>query len=139
MTKLFSTMLCIAGLCAANLSAAAELTIHIDDVKAAGGQLMISVYNSADSFLKKPLSAMRTAAKATDNSVTVKDLPPGDYAVVVFHDVNENGKMDKNILGIPTEDYGFSNNATGKMGPPSFELAKLTLTEAGLSTHLSLH
>jgi len=139
MTKLFRTLFCIAGLCAANLSAAAELTIHIDDVKVASGQLMISVYNSADTFLKKPLSGIRTAAKATDNSVTVKDLPPGDYAVIVFHDVNENGKMDKNLLGIPTEDYAFSNNAMGKMGPPSFELAKLTLTDAGLSTRLSLH
>jgi uncharacterized protein (DUF2141 family) len=53
--------------------------------------------------------------------ITIKDIQPGNYAVAIFHDVNQNGKLDKNIFGIPTEDYGFSNNARGSFGPPSYK------------------
>ncbi|UUZ49269.1 DUF2141 domain-containing protein [Massilia sp. B-10] len=56
-----------------------------------------------------------------------KDLPEGEYAFAVYHDANANGQMDKNLLGIPTEDYAFNNNAVGKMGPPKFEAAKFAL------------
>ena len=51
-------------------------------------------------------------------------LPHGEYAIAVFVDLNGNGKMDKNFLGIPKEQYGFSNNVMGKMAAPSFEQAK---------------
>ncbi len=46
--------------------------------------------------------------------------------------------MDKNLLGIPTEDYAFSNNALGKMGPPSFESAKLAIPAAGATVRVTL-
>ena len=51
-------------------------------------------------------------------------LPHGEYAIAVFVDLNGNGKMDKNFLGIPKEQYGFSNNVMGTMAAPSFEQAK---------------
>jgi uncharacterized protein (DUF2141 family) len=51
-------------------------------------------------------------------------LPHGEYAIAVFVDLNGNGKMDKNFLGIPKEQYGFSNNVMGRMAAPSFEQAK---------------
>ena len=51
--------------------------------------------------------------------VHFKDLPPGEYAAVAFQDVNGNGILDKNFLGIPKEPYGFSNGARGSAsGPP---------------------
>ena len=99
---------------------------------------MIAVYNSADTFLKKPLTGVRTQATKEGKSVVVKDLPAGEYALVVYHDVNQNGKMDKNMMGIPTEDYAFSNNAMGNMGPPNFDAAKFQVPEAGASTKVSL-
>jgi uncharacterized protein (DUF2141 family) len=54
-------------------------------------------------------------------------LPEGEYAVSLFVDENSNGKMDKNAIGIPTEAYGFSNDASGNFGPPSFEQAKFVV------------
>jgi len=59
----------------------------------------------------------------TDNSciLTIPALKPGKYAVRYYHDENMNGKMETNIVGKPTEGYGFSNNVTGKFGPPPFE------------------
>jgi uncharacterized protein (DUF2141 family) len=52
-------------------------------------------------------------------SYTFKDLEKGTYAIKLFHDVNNNGKMDTNMFGIPQEGYGFSNNV-GKFGEPDF-------------------
>jgi uncharacterized protein (DUF2141 family) len=52
---------------------------------------------------------------------SIPDLKPGKYAVRYYHDENMNGTMETNLVGKPTEGYGFSNNVTGKFGPPPFE------------------
>ena len=56
-------------------------------------------------------------------------MPLGSYAISTYHDENDNDKLDKNIVGIPKEAYGFSNDATGFMGPPKWEDAKFDLKE----------
>ena len=61
--------------------------------------------------------------------MTFEDIPEGTYAVSIFHDENDNGKMDTNFLGIPSEDYGCSNDASGFLGPPKWEDAKFQLKE----------
>jgi uncharacterized protein (DUF2141 family) len=73
---------------------------------------------------------------ATGRSLVVhfKDLPPGEYAAVAFQDVNGNGKLDKNLLGMPKEPYGFSNGARGSAGPPKFSAAAVTLHPDGTTT-----
>jgi uncharacterized protein (DUF2141 family) len=63
--------------------------------------------------------------------VYFKDLPPGEYAAVAFQDVNGNGILDKNFLGIPKEPFGFSNGARGSAGPPKFSAAAVTLNPDG--------
>ncbi len=138
MNKLINTAAGAAALLAMNLAGAADLTIHVDDVKAASGTVMVAVYNSEGTFLKSPAKA--TAAPAVQNGTRLvfKDLPEGEYAFAVYHDANANGKMDKNLLGIPTEDYAFSNNALGKMGPPSYGSAKFSLSAAGADLRVTL-
>jgi uncharacterized protein (DUF2141 family) len=51
----------------------------------------------------------------------LKDLPPGKYAIACFHDANADGKLNTNMMKLPVEDYGFSNNARGTFGPPAIE------------------
>ncbi len=135
--KLIQTM-CCAALMAAGQAGAADLTIHIDDVKAGGGSIKVAVYSSADTFLKSPAGSGSAVAERDSVTVVLKDLPAGEYAFVLFHDANSNDKLDRNPLGIPTEDYAFSNNALGKMGPPSFEQARFALPAAGASMRVSL-
>ena len=130
--------LCCAALLAAGQACAADLTIHVDDVKAAGGTIEVALYNSAGAFLKTAVGTASTAAAAAGNTVVLKDLPAGDYAFVLFHDANSDGKLNKNMLGIPTEDYAFSNNALGKMGPPSFEQSRFALPAAGAAMRVTL-
>lgn len=130
--------LCCAALLAASQAGAADLSIRVDDVKPAGGSIKVAVYSSTETFLKTPAGFGGAAAAGDAVTVVVKDLPPGEYAFAVFHDANSNDKLDRNPLGIPTEDYAFSNNALGKMGPPSFEQARFTLPADGATMRVSL-
>ena len=57
------------------------------------------------------------------------DLPSGNYAVGAFHDVNRNNQLDTNLFGIPKEQHGFSNDASGSFGPPSFDDAAISVTK----------
>ncbi|MCP1335524.1 DUF2141 domain-containing protein [Hyphomicrobiales bacterium FT118] len=57
-------------------------------------------------------------------------LPPGEYAVIVFHDENDNGLLDTGIFGVPVEGYGFSNNAEGFLSAPAWRAARVVLGNA---------
>ncbi len=105
---------------------AAELTVQIHDVKSNQGQLVVTLYKSAEVFLKNEPSVKIAAVKGV-NTVVFKALPEGEYAVGAFHDENSNGKMDANAVRLPVEDYGFSNDARGIVGPPSFAKAKFKI------------
>jgi uncharacterized protein (DUF2141 family) len=62
-----------------------------------------------------------TQAKTGAGELLFKNLSPGEYVVRIFHDENNNQKMDMNAFGMPTEGYGFSNEAIGNMGPPQYK------------------
>lgn len=117
---------------------AADLTVRVDAVGSSEGKLMLALYDSADNFLKKPLRALAVPATAGGATLELKGLAPGRYAFAVFHDADGNGKMNRNAMGIPSEDYAFSNNVLGMMGPPAFDDARLELPEAGASVRVSL-
>lgn len=100
-----------------------EITIKgIEEVK---GFVLVAVYNSEESFMKKHIASKKV--KVSDNVVTLvfENVTSGDYAITTFHDENDNDKLDSNFVGIPKELYGFSNDAKGSFGPPSFEKAKV--------------
>jgi len=61
------------------------------------------------------------------NSEINSMLPHGEYAFTLYVNFNGNKKLDKNFLGIPKEQYGFSNNVMGRMSPPTFDQAKFAI------------
>lgn len=132
------TTACLAFCLISAATQAGDLAIRIDDVKSSEGNIMVAVFDSADSFLKRPVKVARVPASAGTVNVLIKDVPAGEFGFSLFHDANGNGKMDRNLVGIPTEDYAFSNNALGKMGPPAFEQVKFTVPAAGTSATISL-
>lgn len=99
------------------------LSIKITGVPSDKGKLLVGVYNKKEGFRDEKYTYKNLTVNAVKGTMTVyiPDLPNGNYAIAVFHDANENGKLDKNFLGIPTEKYGFSNDAMGAFGPPNFE------------------
>jgi uncharacterized protein (DUF2141 family) len=128
----------LAFLFTATGASAADLTIAVDGVASADGKVMVAMYNSADAFRGKPYRALM--APATAGTVTLKftELPAGDYAFAVYHDANGNGKLDMNAVGMPVEDYAFSNNAMGKRAAPSYEDARFQLPAGGATASVSL-
>lgn len=124
--------------CAAGAARAGDLSITVEGVQNAEGRIMLALYDSADGFLKRSVKASEAPAAHGSTTVLVKDLPAGSYGFAVFHDANGNGKMDKNMMGIPVEAYAFSNNALGNMGPPSFEQARFTVPAAGAAVTVTL-
>jgi uncharacterized protein (DUF2141 family) len=102
---------------------AADVSLTINGV-GDKGNVMVALYKKDDKWLGKSTMGTMVAAKKEGVTVSFKDLPEGEYAVSLFVDENSNGKMDTNAIGIPVEAYGFSNDASGNFGPPSFEQAK---------------
>jgi uncharacterized protein (DUF2141 family) len=70
--------------------------------------------------------------------VTIDSLEFGEYAIRVFHDENKDNVVNTNILGIPTEDYGYSNNASGWFGPPSWEKAKFIFNKTEMTININI-
>ncbi len=120
--------------------AAADLTVIVHNVRSGEGQVMLGLFDSAYNFTKNPARGVQVPAATRDASgrvtLVVRDLPPGSYAVSAFHDLDANGRLNTNLLGVPTEPYGFSNNARGTMGPPSFQAAAFVVPEQGLTIEL---
>ncbi len=100
------------------------LTIIIKNIKKIEGNMLIAVHNSASTFLNERYQS--ASVKITDNTLktSILGIEKGTYGVAIFQDVNANGKLDTNMMGIPKEPYGFSNDAKAMFSAPSFEDAK---------------
>ena len=97
-----------------------SLKITIDNVRDEHGSVLVALYKSADDFMNNRFMSLKLPARKDQVTGSFDDVPPGLYAVTVLHDVNNDMKLNKNAVGIPVEGVGFSNNATGRFGPPDF-------------------
>jgi uncharacterized protein (DUF2141 family) len=120
------TFLLLMLLAASTLNAQHKLTIVVDGVEQTTGTVYAAVYD-AENFLKKPAYGILAKADKEEVSVVLDNIAPGNYAVSLFHDENDNGKLDTGAFGIPTEKTGFSNNAKGAYGPPKFDDCQFTV------------
>jgi uncharacterized protein (DUF2141 family) len=97
--------------------------IEVRNVRPAQGTLMVAAYTSDADFMKKPATAMQL--KATDDNMKFSICLPGgtsSVALMLFQDLNDNGKMDSNVIGIPTEPWG-SSGKPSNFGPPNWAAA----------------
>jgi uncharacterized protein (DUF2141 family) len=107
------------------------LTVNLKGLKSDKGMVDVALYNDAEAYPTKPDRAVAKLRSPIANGAAVvefKNLDPGTYAVAAYHDVNDNGKLDANFIGIPKEPTGASNDAKGRMGPPSFKDAQFALS-----------
>ena len=142
-SKIHRALLATVLLIGLPISASADtLTDTVNNIKKAG-EIQVAVYDTAKAFEADrgekggaaPGITEGTIEMVEPGSVTyVYELPPGTYAVGIFHDVNLNNKMDNNFFGVPKEQYGFSNNARAFLGPPAFEAAAFELNGATIQT-----
>ena len=101
----------------------ATITLKVEGMQEVKGDMSVALYDKSDDFPGKEnyFFAEDVTIKSLDFTYFFKDIPPGTYAIAIYHDLDKNGEMNKNWMGIPKEPYGFSNNVMGRMGPPDFE------------------
>jgi uncharacterized protein (DUF2141 family) len=110
---------------------AGELRVEISNAQSDTGKVYFALFDSAAGYDGGRPHAKAVSRIGDDRPFVVfTDLSPGDYAVTVFQDRNANRRLDTNLLGIPTEPYGFSRNAMGRMGRPDFAAAAVRLPAA---------
>ena len=140
MKKLVVCVVAVSALVLPLNAIAADLKINISNVKNDKGTISAALWNTAKGFPDKgePKLMRLDKVKPGQNLLVFKDVDPATYAISLFHDENGNAELDTNFLGIPSEGYAFSNNATGSFGPASFEDAAFQVDEADLEMEIDL-
>ena len=111
---------------------AGQLEVTVRGIESTAGQLMIAVVNSEAAFNGESPAVLSLLIAPKTGTLTfgTDALPDGDYGIRVMHDENGNGDMDSNMVGMPTEPWGFSNNAMGNFGPPGWSDIRFSLAGA---------
>jgi len=120
------------------------LRLHVDvgNVRSSAGLIAVTLYpDDRRRFLahRGSLYVGRVPAAAGTTRVCVFLPGPGAYAIAVYHDADANRHINRNVLGMPSEGYGFSNNAPALFGLPSFSRVRLTVRRNDMTTSISLH
>ncbi len=127
--KVAGLLLTVAGVLPSNTLLADQLNLTITNIPSNDGRLMIQVMAGEAGFKEEIAAAASFILPAKEGSVTLTTdaLASGEYGIRILHDEDGDGKMGQNMMGIPNEPWGFSNNATGRFGPPKWDKVKFTL------------
>ena len=125
----------------ANSQNPADLRVEVEGLRNQEGKLSITLFNNAEGFPEDIDNAFkwRTVDLREGKPVFVfKDLPAGEYAYAILHDEDGDGEMKKNLLGIPREGFGFSNNYEPKIKNPSFKDASFFLRGTSVTHEINI-
>ena len=127
---MFKSLVIAAAMMAAATTAhagTATLTVALDNLQPKGA-VMAALYSNAGDYAADTNARFgRVDVTGAQATITFADLPEGEYAIKMFHDLNGDGKMNTNPFGMPVEPFAFSNNAVGNMGPAKWEAARFAV------------
>ena len=115
-------------------AAGSNLKVSVINVLNNNGEVRFALYTK-ENFMKQPFKAASSKIVDGKSTVIFTDVPEGHYAILCFHDENNNGKMDFDLNGMPIESYGNSNNIYN-YGPPQFELSKFEVLKSNVSLEI---
>nr|WP_315396349.1 DUF2141 domain-containing protein [uncultured Duganella sp.] len=138
MQALIKPSLFISTLLLAAAASAATVEVRVSAVAVGKGKVNVAVCDK-ERFLKDCLYSGSAPASAAETVVTIQNVPKGTWAVLAYQDENQNDKLDRNLIGIPKEDYGFSRDARGKFGPPDFTDAAIDIGDETTVAKIKLH
>jgi uncharacterized protein (DUF2141 family) len=134
--KPFMIVVAVVSLTSAAAAQAATLEIRVKGVASSKGEILAAVCDRA-AFLKK--GCIRVTAPAKRGETVLKaQVPGGEWAVSVFHDEDGDRKMARGAMGIPAEGWGFSRDAKGRFGPPTFDEAAVRIGGASAVQTINL-
>ena len=94
-----------------------SLEIKINNLESNKGPIYIRILDENEN----PVIVGTSSVINYSSKISFDSISPGKYAIQFFHDENENQKMDFNLIGIPKEKFGSSNDVKPVLGPPKFE------------------
>lgn len=98
----------------------AALTVTVTGIRSDKGKMHYALFNDPKGFTDHAIDGTAVPIEAGKAVWKIKKLEPGEYAIACYHDENNDGKFNQNFIGIPLEDYGFSNEARAGLGPPAW-------------------
>jgi uncharacterized protein (DUF2141 family) len=119
-----------------------NLRVIATNIQSDEGQVIVWVYDNKDDWLSdryRTVKSVKVAGNRVSGSVALELLlPPGEYALSVFHDLDNDTKLKSNFMGIPREPAALSNNAKPKFGPPKYKDAVFTIGDRLVEQKLGL-
>lgn len=138
-TKFMKNLMTVALLLAASSAwAQGQLEVVVKNVKEEKGAIRVGIFRDDKTFMKDAWLGKVVKATTGEVKVVFENVPAGTYAVSIVHDSNENGELDSNAFGIPKEGFGFSNDAMGMFGPPSFQKASVAVGAGSQAISITL-
>ena len=131
------TLVLTSALASAQSQSEPTVTISVTNIAIHNGFIMVAIYDETG-WGDASITNLRESVHGDTVSLTLTVPNPGRYGIRLFHDVDGNGELNTNIMGIPTEPYGFSNNAPPRFGPPSFKAAAFDIGLTGATQTISL-
>ncbi|OSZ79751.1 hypothetical protein CAP36_00350 [Chitinophagaceae bacterium IBVUCB2] len=134
---IFLALACVVILASFRPMADAGIKVNITNLRSNKGHVLISLFKDGEGYPDKPEKAFKKAKLAIINknaTLLFEGLPAGTYAIAILHDENDDAKMNTNMLGLPKEGYGFSNNVMGAFGPPAYNKASFKFTANAVIT-----
>jgi uncharacterized protein (DUF2141 family) len=117
---------------------AGTLELTVENIESASGALEITAFSGADNYMRRGKTVRVSVDRTGQIRIPLEDLPFGEYALVIYHDVNGDRRFDQNILGIPKEPYGFSNNIRPRFSSPEYEECKFVFSENGQAVNIRI-
>lgn len=116
-----------------------DVEVVVSNINTQQGTIELAVFDKPQLFLQKNKSIKKYSKAVRGNSIKikVKNLPEGHYAISLYHDVNGDKECNLNVIGIPKEPYGFSNNFKPLYRQPNFEDCQFFVSE-NQEIHISL-
>ena len=139
MKQLLTFFLVVTAVCYTLSAQQKDLKVRVLNIDKLKGNLMIAVYDSKETFTTDQVVAA-TKVEVTDHTheVAFDNITFGEYAVILYHDLNSDGELNTNFMGIPSEPYGFSNGS-GFLGIPSYNKSRFLFDESLDMIEISLN
>lgn len=115
-----------------------NIIVNMTNFDSNDGKVLVGLYDSEANWLSKRIKGDIATLENKTCKVVFKNVPAGTYAISIFHDENDNNKLDTNFLGIPKEDTGSSNNAPARFGPPKWKDAKFEVKDKTITQNIKL-
>ncbi len=119
------------------------VSVKVTNIQSDKGTVYIAFFDSSKDFPnhnhneRLPLKKLKPVKGSIE--FTFSDIKNGTYAIAVYHDINNNNKLDKNFFGIPKEPYAFSKNVNHAFSAPTFDECKLNLENSNFDLTIKLN